>query len=286
MDVASTLVLARWGYFLSVMILFGSTLFPFYALNRSGTASRAQQPRGINLALALATIAFAGVWLVSFAAGLTDREGTLEALSGVLLETGFGPVWIARISLVILLLGASLWGPPGFVPAITFLILTCEGWQGHAAVWGIVGSLSQAVHVAAAAAWIGGLVPLGRLIVAARRDPTATAEVVTALGRFSSMGVAAVALIAVTGALNTWQMLGGVPDPGDAYGRVLLIKISLFAAMVCLALHNRYFLLEKRMKVAPAQGLRTLSRNVLLEQILGFAVLLDVSALGLMAPNM
>lgn len=285
MDVDSTLVLARWGYFLSVMILFGSTLFPFYALNRTGTDAHALQPRYVNVALALATTAFATLWLVSFAAGLADREGTLEALSGVLLESSFGPVWIVRISLVLLLLGATLWGRPGFVPGTAFLILTCEGWQGHAAAWGIVGSFSQVVHVTAAGAWIGGLLPLGRLIAAARRDATAGAGVVTVLGRFSRLGIAAVALIAVTGALNTWQMLGGVPDPGDAYGRVLLIKISLFAAMVCLALYNRYSL-EKRMKVEPARGLRTLSRNVVLEQILGFAVLLDVSALGLMTPYM
>lgn len=285
MDVDSTLVLARWGYFLSAMILFGSTLFPFYALNRTGTAAHAPQPRGVTLALAFATMVFATLWLVSFAAGLADREGTLEALSGVLLESSFGPVWIVRMSLVLLLLGASLWGRPGFVPGAAFLILICEGWQGHAAAWGIVGSFSQVVHVTAAGAWIGGLLPLGGLIAAARRDATATAGVATVLGRFSRLGIATVALIAVTGALNTWQMLGGVPDPGDAYGRVLLIKISLFAAMVGLALHNRYSL-EKRMKVEPAQALRTLSRNVLLEQILGFAVLLDVSALGLTAPYM
>lgn len=285
MDVDSTLVLARWGYFLSVMILFGSTLFPFYALKGNGTSAQVLQPRYVNVALALATTAFATLWLVSFAAGLADGEGTLEALSGVLLESSFGTVWIVRISLVLLLVGASLWGRPGSVPGTAFLILTCEGWQGHAAAWGIVGPFSQVVHVTAAGAWIGGLLPLGRLVVAARRDATATAGVVTVLGRFSRLGIAAVALIAATGALNTWQMLGGVPDPGDAYGRVLLIKISLFAAMVGLALHNRYSL-EKRMKVEPAQALRTLSRNVLLEQILGFAVLLDVSALGLMAPYM
>lgn len=285
MDVDGTLVLARWGYFLSVMILFGSALFPFYALNKTATLAQALLPRGVNLALALVALAFASMWLGSFAAALAGDEGILETLRGVLLESGFGPVWIVRLSLALVLLGASLWGRPGYVAGAALLLLTCEGWQGHAAVWGVAASLTQVVHVAAAGAWIGGLVPLGRMIVAARRNPAVVSDAVTALRRFSAFGMVAVAVIAVTGGVNTWQMLGGVPSPGDAYGRVLLLKISLFAAMVGLALYNRYSL-DRHLKVEPARALRTLSRNVILEQILGVAVLLAVSALGLMAPYM
>jgi len=285
MEVDSTLVLARWGYFLSVMILFGSALFPFYALSKTATVAQALLPRGVNLALALAALVFASMWLVSFAAGLADDEGIVETLGGVLLESGFGPVWIARLSLALLLLGASLWGHPGFVASSALLMLTCEGWQGHAATWGVGASLTQAVHVVAAGAWIGGLVPLGRAIVAARRNPAMVPDVVTALRRFSSFGIVAVGVIAVTGGMNTWQMVGGVPSPSDAYGRVLLFKIGLFAAMLGLALYNRYSL-DRHMKAEPARALQTLSRNVVLEQVLGFVVLLAVSALGLMTPYM
>lgn len=285
MDVDGTLVLARWGYFLSVMILFGAALFPFYAVNKTTTLSQALLPQGVNLALALAAVVFASMWLVSFAAELAGDEGLDETLRGVLLESGFGPVWIVRLSLALVLLGASLWGRPGVVAGTALLMLTCEGWQGHAAAWGVAASLTQAVHVAAAGAWIGGLVPLGRGIVSARRNPAMVADIVTALRRFSRFGIIAVATIAVTGGMNTWQMLGGVPNGGDAYGRVLLLKIGLFAAMVGLALYNRYSV-DRQMKAEPARALRTLSRNVMLEQVLGFAVLLAVSALGLMAPYM
>ncbi|CAN7260151.1 CopD family protein [Pararhizobium sp. LjRoot235] len=146
-----------------------------------------------------------------------------------------------------------------------------------------MGSLTQALHVASAGAWIGGLLPLGRLIAAAQRYPSEVAGAEIVLWRFSRFGIAVVALIAVTGAMNTWRMLGGFPDPSDMYGRVLLLKISLFAAMIGLAVYNRYTL-GRRMKSFPANGLRTLSRNVALEQIIGLGVLLDVSLLGLMDP--
>ncbi|WP_439602408.1 CopD family protein [Devosia sp.] len=283
MDTDSALVLARWGYFLSVMILFGSALFPFHTLEKTASASRATLPRRANFSLALSAVVFAAVWLLLFVAGLADRESMVETLRYVLLESAFGPVWIARLSLALLLLAASLWGRPGLIVAPAFLMLICEGWQGHAATWDVAGSLNQAIHVASAGAWIGGLLPLGLLLAAARRNPSDVAGVESALWRFSRFGVAAVALIAITGAVNTWWMLGGVPDLSDTYGRVLLLKISLFAAMVGLALYNRSLI--ARMKADPARGLRTLSRNVVLEQMVGFAVLLDVSALGLMSPN-
>ncbi|MES0126743.1 CopD family protein [Mesorhizobium sp. C420B] len=83
--------------------------------------------------------------------------------------------------------------------------------------------------------------------------------------------------------MNTWLVLGSFPDPRNSYGRVLLFKISLFVAMVGLAVYNRYALVS-RMKSEPAKSLGTLSRNVALEQIIGFGVLMDVSALGLMDP--
>ena len=50
-----------------------------------------------------------------------------------------------------------------------------------------------------------------------------------------------------------------------------------------MAIYNRYAVV-RRMRSAPAKALLTLSRNVALEQIIGFCVLLDVSALRLMDP--
>ena len=102
--------------------------------------------------------------------------------------------------------------------------------------------------------------------------------------RFSHLGMAAVALIAVTGAVNTWRMLGMASDPMDAYGRVLLAKIVLFGFMLVLAVTNRYWLMPQL--GGPGRPLGSLVRTILMEQALAAGVLLAVSILGLMNPSM
>ena len=66
------------------------------------------------------------------------------------------------------------------------------------------------------------------------------------------------------------------------YGRLVLLKIGLFAAMVAIAAVNRFHLTPR----LPAAGaLRALQRNSLAETGLGLCVLLFVGALGTLAPS-
>lgn len=85
--------------------------------------------------------------------------------------------------------------------------------------------------------------------------------------------------------INSWNLLGG---PGDlvatGYGRLLLIKIGLFLAMVAIAAVNRLRLTPRLPAPAPA-ALRALRRNSLAETTLGLSVLLVVGALGTMEPT-
>ena len=69
---------------------------------------------------------------------------------------------------------------------------------------------------------------------------------------------------------------------GDTdYGRLLLLKIGLFAAMLGIAAVNRFHLTPQ----LGARGIsRSLARNSLAETGLGLCVLLFVGALGTMAP--
>ena len=50
-----------------------------------------------------------------------------------------------------------------------------------------------------------------------------------------------VATILITGLINTWNLVGSVEALLDtAYGRLLLVKIALFLAMVSVAAVNRF----------------------------------------------
>ena len=58
--------------------------------------------------------------------------------------------------------------------------------------------------------------------------------------RFSEVGVVSVACLIATGLVNSWYLVGGVPGLlGTSYGRLLLLKLCLFAAMLAVATANR-----------------------------------------------
>jgi putative copper resistance protein D len=264
------------------VLLFGSSLFYLYASRKN--AAPAPLPRAVPFGICIAALASALVWLLSFAVelgGPTDVTGTLH---GLLLETSMGHVWCLRLAFLLLIVVlCGLRAGPAVVVGPAFILLALEGWTGHSAALGAQGSLVQAVHVASAGAWVGGLLPLALSIRAALRcsDPK-TAEAI--LWRFSRFGMIAVTLLVATGIANTWLLVGW-PTPARDYDRVLLIKIALSGLMICLAAYNRWHLLPSLRRSNPPVALRHLSVTVVLEQIVGAAILLDVSALGLMDPH-
>src|SRR3954462_1233651 len=283
MEAEAPIVLARWVYYGAVMILFGSSLFPLYALaGRDPTP--ALLPRAVNVTLAVAALLAASGWLLGVTAKLAGPEEWADPLKAILLESSFGTVWIVRLVGALLLLGATLLRHPVFIAALSLILLACEGWSGHPAAWGLAGSITMVVHVVSASAWIGGLVPLGRFVRATQQHRYRITDAQVVLLRFSHLGLVTVGLIALTGAVNTWRMLAMASDPTDAYGRVLLTKIVLFGFMLVLAVTNRYWLMPQLGR--PGRLLGALVRTILLEQALAAGVLLAVSALGLMDPSM
>lgn len=151
---------------------------------------------------------------------------------------------------------------------------------------GVVHVIADGLHLLAAGLWLGGLFGLSLLLMltcSGREEEVA----IVALRRFSGSGFLAVALLIVTGAVNT-ALLVGSPEAliSTAYGRLLLCKLGLFSAMLALAAANRFNLVPRLGEAKPSRAavLATLQRHVLLEQIAGSAVLMIVSALGTLAP--
>src|SRR5215207_9946377 len=165
----AALVLARWIYYGAVMTLFGSSLFPLYALAGRDPVP-ALLPRTVNLALALVALVATAGWLLGFAATLVGPEDWADTLKAILFESSFGAVWVVRLAGALLLLGATLLRHPGLIAALSLILLACEGWSGHAAAWGLAGSITMVVHVVSASAWIGGLVPLSRFVHTAQQQ--------------------------------------------------------------------------------------------------------------------
>ncbi len=256
-----------------------------------------------------ATIISGAGWLVLLAAGISGRSLAEVVLEGVvstlLISTRFGQVWLIRLGLATLLAGLLVrfrpehgWHSPwqGAIPvSLAACLLGSLGWAGHA---GATAGLSGDVHVAAdvmhliaAGAWIGGLLPLALLFVLARQnaDDTWAAVACDATRRFSVLGLASVGTLLVTGIANTLFLAGRVPSlVGTDYGRLLLLKIGLFIAMVCIAAVNRLrltpLLVPQGERDRSRNALRRLQRNSLIELGLGLVIIVIVGALGTIPP--
>jgi putative copper resistance protein D len=175
------------------------------------------------------------------------------------------------------------------------LLISLAG-VGHSQVEeGIAGTVhvvSDAAHLLAAGAWLGGLVPLALILVAYNRDREITREtdLDQVLMRFSGMGYVAVAILLGSGLVNSWYLVGNVTGLlTTPYGQLLLAKLALFAGMLLLAVINRFWLVPSMSKALAQDGgssswTARLRTHVLGEQFLGLMILMIVSVLGTIRP--
>lgn len=314
------LIAARIIHFASTVIVAGAVVFPILISapvlrgsgDRTGAASLYSRLRVIAWASLAISVVSGAVWLVFLVTNITGSslaqvisDGTARAF---LARTQFGHAWDARLVLALLLAVALLrfkraagWpSAEGLIaPALAMGFLGALAWSGHGgATPGLRGDIhvaADALHLVAAGAWIGGLLPLGLLLSSVEKLPGAAGLGIAhdAASRFSTLGIAAVATLIVTGLINTWVLVGSVAALVDfQYGRLLLVKITLFLVMVAVAAFNR-IQLTPRLTAAAAAGsqasldaLRRLRRNCFVETALGLAILFVVGALGSMSPGM
>ena len=302
----SLLVAMRFVQFLSMMILFGAALYPYYALDRapgngSARTEYAAFLQRVALAAGVCGLFSAIVWLGVEAAemsGNTIAWHNAGVIATVLNETEFGRTWRWRLVGLILLPAVLIWrtranankAPTTLIPLLFGLVLlTGLAGVGHGAMglgfgtWVHLGN--QAVHFLAASVWVGGLYPLYRTLARADYDLAIKRR---ALQRFSAVGFAAVLLIIASGLLNSWFLVGSIHALFfTMYGRLLLLKVFFFLSMVALALVNRLCLMPRLdANAAGTKSLGLLLRTVGAEFVLAVLVVATVSLLGNLMPAM
>ncbi|HVH81762.1 MAG TPA: copper homeostasis membrane protein CopD [Stellaceae bacterium] len=298
-------IVARFIHFAAAMAAFGTGAFRLYAFIGETAPATAMARAALDgvltriiAALAIATLVSAAAIIPFVAVEMTASDTAALDPSIwriVLAETEFGEAWCWHMGFTLLLLAICLLPAwrwlRGTATLAALLVLASLGQVGHAAM-DMGGSnehvLNQMAHLTAGGLWLGGLLPLGLLLRRAlRRDGEPyLAMAQTALPHFSQMGYVAVAALLLTGTVNSVMLVGSfrafVYTP---YGRLLLVKIVLFAAMVGLALVNRFRLMPRLREMADsARAVRTLGRSVLIEQALGVAILAVVAVLGTWPP--
>ncbi|MGH6665295.1 MAG: copper homeostasis membrane protein CopD [Pseudolabrys sp.] len=283
------LILAR-GVHTAATVLAAGTV-AFMALVVELPALRRQLTVLAWIALAL-TILSGIAWLVWLSADIYGAPIIAVCLHGgvwtVLTGTRFGLVWTARLGLAVLLGVLMLWPATRLLQlAAASCLLALIALIGHAgATPGTAGQIhlaSDIVHLLAAGAWVGALPALAMMLAGARHDPAWGGDVVAATRRFSLLGMVSVGALLASGIINSWNLLGGPRDLLTTdYGRLVLVKIGLFIAMVGIASANRFHLMPR---LPEAGALRELGRNSLAETALGLCALLVVGALGTLSPS-
>lgn len=103
-------------------------------------------------------------------------------------------------------------------------------------VWLLV--VTDVLHLSAGTAWLGGLLGLAltlRALSGRERDAALV------LSRFSTVAAGLLGLLAVTGSLMGWRILGGwAPLLDTTYGRLLLVKVAIAAVVALVAGFNRW----------------------------------------------
>jgi putative copper resistance protein D len=294
------LIICRAVQFISAMVVFGGAAFPLYAMTNGDPQSIAAFAERLRkLLLISASVAFLSALALVPIIGGTMAGSALAALdwktiSAVLWQTSFGRIWRWHLVVTALLVAACAIRRvrPCYRMGLAALLLASLGWIGHATIGagriGIAHQVNQSIHLLASGIWLGGLVPLAALVIRAKRsgDGKWFALMRTALPRFSGMGYAAIALVAITGIVNTIILVGS----GDGlvrtpYGRLLLVKIGLFLLLGVFAGVNRFVLVPRISRErAPLTGTAALMWTIIIEQVLGLAILAVVSVLGTWPP--
>src|SRR6266436_5094512 len=217
---------ARFFHLACAIILFGGASFVLYARPDAGGSRRLALLPAILAAAALGALLSGLAWFVLTAANMSGAlVGALdrETLSSVLWDTSFGLVWALRVPLMILILAVIWWRRASalsrraiallsFLAAILLASLAGVGHtQVHEGVSAGVHVAADAVHLLAAGAWLGGLLPLCLFLAPDRTAQVSNDEAVRILSRFSGMGYVAVAVLIASGSINSWFLIGSLP---------------------------------------------------------------------------
>jgi putative copper resistance protein D len=311
-SVTSLLLLARTLYLGSGMLLVNATVFRWLILAPGpGDASLPlfrRQLRGIFLVSAALLFIAAVLWFWATAAAmngtsLADSVG-YASWSPVLFQTRFGLVCEIRLGLFALL-AVLAWNyrrrPPALEAATSLVaatLLVSVAWTGHAGAatgaafpWTLI---ADSLHLLAGTIWPAGLLFFSWILSSGliREAPTTAPVVIAIARRFSAVSLVAVLVLALSGVIEACFIMRSFDAlVTTLYGRVLCLKLVVFAVMLALAAWNRFRLLPQ---LDPSQAeleptstvlvLHQLRRFVRIEWALAAGIIAIVALLGTLAP--
>jgi putative copper export protein len=223
------------------------------------------------------------VWLLLQAGSMAGEwrlPDMLVSAPSVLFETRFGTALLVRLAFLV---AAGLLVAAGGLPGTLLALLAAAGalvtqsWMGHPAASGDPSLLAaSALHILAAGAWLGGLVPLW-LLVGALPGPRAA----RASARFFWIGLLSVLVLAATAFWQGARLIGSAAGLiGTDYGHLAVVKLALFMVLLLLAANNRVRLTPALAGADGAEVKRRLRRSIAAATLIGLGVVLTASVLA------
>ncbi len=291
--VTAVLDAVRLVQFAAAMVLLGVPCFALALAAACPAATKTRQDfelwvRPRLVVGTLAALVSALLWLDLEAGIMANGWGRMldpGTISTVLFGTVFGRAWcwapgISAVALVAVAVARARRRKAGLgsCRSLAALQVATLAWAGHAMQPGVSHLLIMVAHLLAGGLWVGSLPALHHLAAQARQRGASEAR--AALRRmlplYSRAGYAAVAVVLVTGLINSLFLVGSlVALFTTSFGRVLLAKIALVLVMVAIAADNRFIIQPRILAVDDVRAvpLSALWRRIALEQRTGVLVL-------------
>lgn len=283
---------ARWVEFAALLTILGAIGFrhavlPPLAVRGVMTSEAADRARRIGRAGLAVYVVAAVVRLVAQTLAMHGNEGFRAALGPMLMQTTWGIGWIlGAVGAALLFLGWSLprrvagvIGTPLALTGALGLVLA-PALSGHAAAsrWFVPSVTLDALHVAAAGLWIGGLLIVVTVGIPAMRrlEGNADGAVRALFSSFHPVALFCAPIVVIAGLATSWLRLGSIAGLRTLYGSALLVKLAFFAGVVAVGSYNAF---RARRRLGTPEGTLHLRRTATVELVLAALVLVATTFL-------
>ncbi|MGQ0679792.1 MAG: copper resistance CopC/CopD family protein [Actinomycetota bacterium] len=234
--------LARLLNYLAATLVVGSLVAGAYLLRGDSERVRVF---GWAARLSIAWALTGGLlFLFGFSVAAALPLGEAIGVSGRLLGTRFGQAVALQVGAALAVAATAAFARkgPSKVPvaalAAASIGLLAPGLWGHAstAPGPVFALASDWAHLVSVTAWVGGLAVLAATVL----RPGSVIDPIEPSKRFSKLAGVALAVVLLTGTINALSRIGTMEELLDTeWGKLVLIKLVLFGAIVMLGYRNR-----------------------------------------------
>jgi len=286
---------ARWLEYVALLTILGALGFrhgvlpPLASRGVPTTDASDRAARFAQATLLLYVIAVA-VRLQNESGAVYGEQSALDPrnLRSILTGTVWGVGWLLGLIGALLLFVARLIGrrsgaiatPIELTGALGMSLSPALSGHASAADHFVLSVTADTVHVAAASVWLGGLLMVVLAGIPSMKrlsDGNPHAAVSALVSSFHPIALFCAPIVVVAGTCSSWLRLGSIPAlTNTEYGKMLLIKLGLFAAVVAVATYNA---LRARRRLGNEAGTRHLRRTAILEIVIAAMVIWQTTAL-------